>query len=787
MQAGKEFQEFLQSVITRAHKMEHEYYTPEHFLYEALKSEDYSEFFNKIGINKEKVINLLDKYFKTKLDKVDDTSKVPEASDQFDTCIAEATENAQNLGKEELDVYDVLYAIMKNEDTYSFAAVSMNGLDEDMLDAEYENTVEEEDEDEYDEEEDEDDEEVGASRMIGMVMGSMLGAPMPGPSSRGNKKKKDPHPALTKFSIDLTQEARDGKLMPIIGRDKELESTIQTLCRKTKNNPVYVGDPGVGKTAVVEALAQEIVAGNVPDAIKDHTIFSIEMGSLVAGTQYRGQFEQRIKAIVDEAKKIKNCILFIDEVHTVVGAGGGSNGAMDAANILKPALARGQIKVIGATTYDEYKKVFEKDKALARRFQKVEILEPTRDDSLKIIEGIAPKYEDFHGITYDDDALVSAVDLSIKYITDRKLPDKAIDVIDEAGSYAKIHNAKIVGTDIIKMVTSKISKVPLETMSQSESDKLKSLNTSVKAKIFGQDEAVDSLIKAIKKAKAGFKNPDKPDASFLFVGPTGVGKTELCKVISEELNEKLLRFDMSEYQEENSVSKLIGSSAGYVGYEEGGILTEAVRKDPHSIILLDEIEKAHRKVYNMFLQIMDYGTLTDNQGRKIDFRNTILIMTSNVGATAAAEHKSVGFGTSDMDMSSEIYTAEINKTFPPEFRNRLDGILMFNSLSEETAISIVKAEVNKVVKRMEEKGITLNVSDAAIDLIMKKGYSKEFGGRNIAKTAENLLAEPLIDEILFGNLKNGGTVNADVKDDKIVFNDGTASAKKVKKHVLVEA
>lgn len=787
MQASKEFQEFLQSVVTRAHKMEHEYYTPEHFLYEALKSADYSDFFDKIGINKEKVTNLLEKYFKTKLDKVDDTSKVPEASDQFDTCISEATEYAQNAGKEELDVYDVLYAILKNTDTYSFAAASMNGLDDAMLDAEYEDSVEVEDEEYEDEMEDEDDEDGSPSQVFGMVMGRMLGAPMPGPSSRGNKKKKDPHPALTKFSIDLTQEAKDGKLMPIIGRDKELESTIQTLCRKTKNNPVYVGDPGVGKTAVVEALAQEIVAGNVPDAIKDHTIFSIEMGSLVAGTQYRGQFEQRVKAIVDEAKQIKKCILFIDEVHTVVGAGAGSGGSMDAANILKPALARGQIKVIGATTYDEYKKVFEKDKALARRFQKVEILEPSRDDSLKIIEGIAPKYEAFHGITYDDDALVSAVDLSIKYITDRKLPDKAIDVIDEAGSYAKIHNAKIVGNDIIKMVTAKISKVPLETMSQSESDKLQGLNDTVKSKIFGQDKAVDSLIKAIKKAKAGFKNPDKPDASFLFVGPTGVGKTELCKVISNELNEKLLRFDMSEYQEENSVAKLIGSSAGYVGYEEGGILTEAVRKDPHSIILLDEIEKAHRKVYNMFLQIMDYGTLTDNQGRKIDFRNTILIMTSNVGATAAAEHKSVGFGTSDNDMSDEIYTAEINKTFPPEFRNRLDGILMFNSLSKENALDIVRAEVKKIAKRMEEKNITLTVSDDAINLIMEQGYSKEFGGRNIAKTAENLLAEPLIDEILFGNLKNGGAVSASVKDEKIVFNDTKASAKKAKKVELVEA
>lgn len=780
METTKDFNELLQATVTRAHSMSHEFYTPEHFLYEALKSDKYKDFFDSLSFDKNKSIKLLEKYFTDKLDKMNNLNYTPEASVAFNKCIDDAVENSKNNGKEALDVYDMFEAIVQNDDTYAYAALSIAGLDDDQFFEKIDElnmSFEDDSSDEEDEYTDEDEDD--SVNPLGQFVMHVMGSPMP----QQKKTKKDPHPALTKFSINLTKEAKDGKLMPIIGRDNELESTIQTLCRKTKNNPVYVGDPGVGKTAIIEALAQRIASGNVPDAIKDAPIYSIEMGSLVAGTQYRGQFEARIKAIVDEAKKINKCILFIDEIHTVVGAGSGSSGSLDASNILKPALARGQIKCIGATTYDEYKKVFEKDKALARRFQKIDVAEPSREDTIEIIKGIAPKYEAFHGITYDEDALIAAIDLSVKYINDRKLPDKAIDIIDEAGSYAKIHKAPIVGIDIIKKVTSKISKVPIETMTQSDSDKLKELDKVVKNQIFGQDKAVDQIIKSIKKSKAGFKNPEKPEACYLFVGPTGVGKTELCKVLSKELNEKLIRFDMSEYQEAYTVSKLIGSSAGYVGYEEGGLLTEAVRKDPHSIILFDEIEKANSAVFNLMLQIMDYGTLTDNQGRKVDFRNTIIIMTSNVGATAAAEHKSIGFGTEVDDASMEIYEAELKKTFTPEFRNRLDGVIMFNQLDETIAKNIAENEIKKIAKRLEAKNIILTATKKAIDYIASKGYSKEFGGRNIAKTAENLIAEPLIDDILFGNLQNGGAIEADCNNDKIIFNNGkkVKQAKSLKK------
>lgn len=738
MKVSNSLHNFIKDTVQFAINRQHEYVTPEHFLKLVISDDKYEKFFTNLGISTDEVDDILERFFDEKLEEIDTSELVPIPTDSFNKCVDLAAKKCLQAGRDEVTVYDVISSIFEMTNTFASCALQSEGLTQEDLD----NAIAEE-----------------------------TGDTQSSKSSSKNNSKKSRKTSLEKYAINLTQEAKDGKIMPIIGRDEELKSTIQTLCRKTKNNPIYVGDAGVGKTAIAEALAQAIVDNKVPDVIKDFEIYTLEMGTLVAGTQYRGDFEKRLKDIVDEAIEKKNCILFIDEIHTMIGAGTGREGGLDAANILKPALSRGKIKCIGATTYDEYKKVFEKDKALARRFQKIEVLEPSRDDTVKIIAGIISKFADFHKIKYNKNVIEQTVDMSIQFLPDRRLPDKAIDIIDEAGAMAMLNKQKTVDKNTINAVISKMSKIPLETLTADKEDSLKSLESTLKNKIFGQSDAVEQIVKSVKKSKAGFKNPDKPDAAFLFVGPTGVGKTELCRVLSSELNEKLIRFDMSEYQEEISVSKLIGSSAGYVGYEEGGLLTEAVRKDPHSIVLFDEIEKAHQKVYNILLQIMDYGTLTDNQGRKIDFRNCIIILTSNVGVNIANQHKALGFGSDSYELSSKqsIIFEEIEKTFAPEFRNRLDGVIMFNSITEEVANDIAKREVEKIVDRLKVKGVTLEIEQNVINKVSKDGYSKEFGGRNIAKTAENLIIEPLIDEVLFGTLKNGGKVKAKLINDEIKF------------------
>lgn len=738
MKVSNSLHNFIKDTVQFAINRQHEYVTPEHFLKLVISDDKYEKFFTNLGISTDEVDDILERFFDEKLEEIDTSELVPIPTDSFNKCVDLAAKKCLQAGRDEVTVYDVISSIFEMTNTFASCALQSEGLTQEDLD----NAIAEE-----------------------------TGDTQSSKSSSKNNSKKSRKTSLEKYAINLTQEAKDRKIMPIIGRDEELKSTIQTLCRKTKNNPIYVGDAGVGKTAIAEALAQAIVDNKVPDVIKDFEIYTLEMGTLVAGTQYRGDFEKRLKDIVDEAIEKKNCILFIDEIHTMIGAGTGREGGLDAANILKPALSRGKIKCIGATTYDEYKKVFEKDKALARRFQKIEVLEPSRDDTVKIIAGIISKFADFHKIKYNKNVIEQTVDMSIQFLPDRRLPDKAIDIIDEAGAMAMLNKQKTVDKNTINAVISKMSKIPLETLTADKEDSLKSLESTLKNKIFGQSDAVEQIVKSVKKSKAGFKNPDKPDAAFLFVGPTGVGKTELCRVLSSELNEKLIRFDMSEYQEEISVSKLIGSSAGYVGYEEGGLLTEAVRKDPHSIVLFDEIEKAHQKVYNILLQIMDYGTLTDNQGRKIDFRNCIIILTSNVGVNIANQHKALGFGSDSYELSSKqsIIFEEIEKTFAPEFRNRLDGVIMFNSITEEVANDIAKREVEKIVDRLKVKGVTLEIEQNVINKVSKDGYSKEFGGRNIAKTAENLIIEPLIDEVLFGTLKNGGKVKAKLINDEIKF------------------
>ncbi|MCQ2241922.1 AAA family ATPase [Treponema sp.] len=576
--------------------------------------------------------------------------------------------------------------------------------------------------------------------------------------------------SLSAYATNLTDQARKGKLDKLVGRNEEIERTIEILCRRTKNNPLHVGDAGVGKTSITEGLAQRIAEGNVPDYLKDAEIYSVEMSSLVAGTKFRGDFEKRIKKLVEELQKKPKAILFIDEIHTMIGAGTGSNssGNLDAANILKPALSKGNLRCIGSTTFEEYTRIFEKDRALARRFQKIDILEPTRDECLKILKGILPKYEEYHQVKYSPECIAQAVDLSVRFFNDKRLPDKAIDVIDESGVYSRLHGKSRVTVNEIRHVVSRAAKVPLENISGKEKENLKGFDKKIKAEIFGQDAAVDLVCASVKKARAGFRNLEKPEASFLFVGPTGVGKTELAKVLAQKLGIKLLRFDMSEYQESYSISRLIGSAPGYVGYENGGVLTEAVRKENHAIILFDEIEKAHRDIYNTLLQVLDYGTLTDSQGRKADFRNCLIIFTSNCGASDMGKN-SVGFSGSGDRLTNDRFVLKdaVDRTFTPEFRNRLDRIVYFDRLGKENAVRIACKSVDAIAKRLEAKKVKLIVGPEAYDFIAEQGMSDEFGARNIQRYAEDKIASPLINELLFGSLTNGGKVEIVVENGEI--------------------
>ena len=584
-----------------------------------------------------------------------------------------------------------------------------------------------------------------------------------------------------KFTKNLTQEAAIGNLEPLVGREEELERTIQVLCRRMKNNPIHVGEAGVGKTAITEGLAQKIVKNDVPEFLKGYTIYSLDMGSLLAGTSHRGAFEERFKKIIKHLEKEEDVILFIDEIHMIVGAGASGEGTVDASNLLKPILSSGKIRCIGATTHKEYAKSFEKHRDLERRFQKINIDEPSFNDTVEILQGLLPRYEEYHKVKYTTEAIKEAVKLSVKFLSERKLPDKAIDVIDEAGSFAKLHKEEFTQQDdktiidefIIQKIIAKMAKIPEKTVSATEIDKLKNLETELKSKIFAQDKAVEAVCKAVKKSRAGFRNPEKPIANFLFAGPTGVGKTELAKVLAQNLDSQLLRFDMSEYQEKHTVSRLIGSPPGYVGFEDGGLLTDAVRKNPSAVVLLDEIEKAHSDIYNLLLQIMDYGFLTDNQGKKADFRNTIIIMTSNAGASQIGKSQ-IGFG--DNVTTESVIDEEVAKIFTPEFRNRLDAIIHFAHLEKKDILNVVTKELHILQSQLQEKNVTLEFTPEAVEFLAEKGYSKEFGARNISRTVENYISSQLVDEVLFGKLAKGGKVtcyidksNSDLQDIKFNY------------------
>jgi ATP-dependent Clp protease ATP-binding subunit ClpA len=594
--------------------------------------------------------------------------------------------------------------------------------------------------------------------------------------------------ALDAYCVNLNEKAKNGKIDPLIGREKEVDRTIQILCRRSKNNPLYVGDPGVGKTAIAEGLAKKIEEKDVPEVLFGCTIFSLDMGALLAGTRYRGDFEERLKAVITELQAMDNVVLFIDEIHTLIGAGATSGGAMDASNLLKPALANGGLRCVGSTTYKEYRNQFEKDRALARRFQKIDVEEPSIDDAIRIIKGLKPYYEEHHKVKYTAEAIKAAVELSVRYIGDRKLPDKAIDIIDEVGAAQMLlplaKRKKTIGVKDIEVVVAAIARIPAKAVSKDDKTVLANLERDLKTMVFNQDEAIAVLSDSIKLSRAGLRDLEKPIGSYLFSGPTGVGKTEVAKQLSKTLGIELIRFDMSEYMERHAVSRLIGAPPGYVGYEQGGLLTDKVDQHPHCVLLMDEIEKAHPDLYNILLQVMDYGKLTDNNGKSIDFRNVILIMTTNAGAAQLAKAP-LGFQS---DRRVDDDTEEIKRLFTPEFRNRLDAIVPFRALPESAVLKVVDKFIMQLEAQLSDKRVTISLTDAAREHLAKLGYDPQMGARPLARVVQEKIKKPLAEELLFGKLVDGGSVSVDFVADKLVFDirSEKPSAKSSNKDDLVE-
>jgi ATP-dependent Clp protease ATP-binding subunit ClpA len=588
-----------------------------------------------------------------------------------------------------------------------------------------------------------------------------------GSSSRESKKNK--FEALASFCVDLNKKARAGKVDPLIGREAEVDRTIQILCRRTKNNPLYVGDPGVGKTAIAEGLARRITKGEVPEVLLDATIYALDMGALLAGTRYRGDFEERIKAVLTELEKHDSAILFIDEIHTVIGAGATSGGSMDASNLLKPALQSGSLRCIGSTTYKEFRNYFEKDRALVRRFQKIDIVEPSVGDAIKILKGLKPYYEEHHRVRYTNEALKSAVELAARYIHDRKLPDKAIDVIDEVGAAQMLvpenRRRKVISVKDVEAVVAKIARIPPKTVTSADKESLKNLDQELKAVVFGQDKAIDTLASSIKLSRAGLREPEKPIGSYLFSGPTGVGKTEVARQLAHIMGVELTRFDMSEYMERHTVSRLIGAPPGYVGFDQGGLLTDAIDQHPHSVLLLDEIEKAHPDLFNILLQVMDHGKLTDHNGKTVDFRNVVLIMTTNAGAADLAK-PAIGFERSERIGDDE---EAIKRMFTPEFRNRLDSVIAFSGLTPEVVGKVVDKFVIELEEQLADRNVRIDLDTDMRRWLAEKGYDQAFGARPLARVIQEHIKRPLADEVLFGELSKGGVVEVSIKDDKPHF------------------
>jgi ATP-dependent Clp protease ATP-binding subunit ClpA len=727
--------------VREAQRRRHEYLTTEHVLYAILFEENGQQIISRCGADPDVLKRALETYFDEQLQALSEVhDDVPEQTVSLQRILQRTVMHVQSSGKETATVGDILAALLDEEKTFAALLLEEHGISR------------------YD--------------VVNYISHGLQNEPeevvQPATPSESEGKKqakvvKDP---LKLYTVNLLEQAANGRIDPLVGRSEELGRAIQILCRRRKNNPIFVGEPGVGKTALAEGLALRILDGDVPDLLADAEMFSLDMGALLAGTKFRGDFEERLKSVITALSDRPDSILVIDEIHTVVGAGATSGGSLDASNILKPALSSDLVRCIGSTTFEEYRNLFEKDRALSRRFQKVDVLEPSIDETIEILHGLKSSYEKHHNVRYREEALRQAAKLSARHINFRHLPDKAIDVIDEAGSRARIDGRKNgwIGLKEIESVVAGIAKVPIRTVSSSDRQRLKQLSPRLKKYVFGQDKAIDLMCRAILRARAGLGDPEKPTGSFLFTGPTGVGKTEAARQLAEQLGVEFIRFDMSEYMEKHSVARLIGAPPGYVGFDQGGLLTDAVVKNPYAVLLLDEIEKAHTDLFDLLLQIMDHGTLTDNTGRHADFRNVVLIMTSNIGArelSAAA----IGFGDSSPRSSRQA----VEKAFSPEFRNRLNAVVPFDPLTEKVMLQVVGKFLDRLRHALSEKGVVLHVSSAARSNLARRGYDPLFGARPLARLIESELNDEIASEILFGRLQKGGAVHVGSSSDKLTF------------------
>ncbi|MEZ9700478.1 ATP-dependent Clp protease ATP-binding subunit ClpA [Vibrio sp. 10N.261.46.E12] len=744
---NKELETSLNGAFARARDKRHEFMTVEHLLLALLENDAAKEALQACQADLDALRNELDIFIDqtTPLIPESDETRETQPTLSFQRVLQRAVFHVQSSGRSEVTGANVLVAIFSEQESHAAYLLKKNDIS--RLD-------------------------IVNFISHGITKASNEGdSPSSSDSFGGaeNAEEANSEDRLENFATNLNEVAKQGNIDPLIGRDKELERTIQVLCRRRKNNPLLVGEAGVGKTAIAEGLAWRIVEGQVPEIIQSSVIYSLDIGSLLAGTKYRGDFEKRFKAILKQLEKEEDAILFIDEIHTIIGAGAASGGQVDAANLIKPLLSSGKLRCIGSTTYQEYSSIFEKERALSRRFQKIDIVEPSLDDTTKILIGLKPKYEAHHEVRYTNKALRAAVELSAKYINERHLPDKAIDVIDEAGARSRLAPAsrrkKTVSVADIESMVAKMARIPEKSVSSSDKDTLQKLDDRMKMLVFGQDPAIDVLSEAIKLTRAGLGADNKPVGSFLFAGPTGVGKTEVTVQLSKLMGIVLLRFDMSEYGERHSVSRLIGAPPGYVGYDQGGLLTDAVIKNPHSVVLLDEIEKAHPDIFNLLLQVMDNGTLTDNNGRKADFRNVILVMTTNAGV-AETEKKSIGLIQQDHAPDA---MGEIKKVFTPEFRNRLDNIIWFNSLDPSVISQVVDKFIVELQVQLDARGVSLEVSEDARHWLADKGYDKTMGARPMGRVIQEKLKKPLANELLFGSLVDGGTVKVSLKKDELDF------------------
>lgn len=740
---SKELSETLGLAVKEAKKRRHEYVGTEHLLFAIMHDSTGIDIIENCGGKIDNLSHSLENFFKMRVESVPEGVKyVLQQTAGFQRVIQRAFNQARSSEKQEVEVGDILAAIFDEKDSYAEYFLSLEGVSRlDVL-----NYI---------------------SHDISKI-GLQEGQGGFARTEKTDKKKKSDF--LESFTVDLIKMAEEGKLDPLIGRDLEIERTLQVLCRRRKNNPIFVGDPGVGKTALAEGLAQKILNGDVPEALKDIHIYSLDLGAVLAGTKFRGDFEQRLKGVISELQSKKNSVLFIDEIHTVVGAGSTSSGSMDASNILKPALATGELRCIGSTTYEEYKNYFTKDRALSRRFEKIEVPEPTISETFQILKGLKSRYEEHHGIIYTDAALKAAADLSAKHINDRYLPDKAIDVIDETGAFVmftgSLNRKKIRPSDIEKIVA-KMARIPEKNVSASDRSKLGNLESRLKEVVFGQENAIRSLVTSIKRSRAGLGIPIRPVGSFLFTGPTGVGKTEVARQIAGIMGVEFMRFDMSEYMEKHAVARLIGAPPGYIGFDQGGLLTEGIRKHPHCVLLFDEIEKAHPDLFNILLQVLDHATLTDNNGKKADFRNVIIIMTSNAGAREMSAH-TIGFGEVKYDPESKGKKA-VENLFSPEFRNRLDDIINFNPLTVEIMEMVVDKFMKELKEQLEAKKVSLSYSGALRTWLANKGYDPRYGARPLGRVLQTEIKDVLSDEILFGRLQKGGSISLDLEQDKPSF------------------